>query len=170
MNDRRLSVEFCVWHWCVLNVTQIFPKFWHFLPVSALYTNYNSLLCIFHSLGRTIILSTHHMDEADVLGDRIAIISHGQLCCLGSSLFLKNRYGSGYYLTLVRGDHDIDEEAILKSQLLMATERPLSAGSVRTITSVLVCNWWHFDNLKTWNKIFVWNFKTKLYFIIVSSL
>nr|KAG5700800.1 hypothetical protein BaRGS_035003 [Batillaria attramentaria] len=56
--------------------------------------------------GRTIILSTHHMDEADVLGDRIAIISHGKLCCIGSSLFLKDRFGSGYYLTLVRKDEE----------------------------------------------------------------
>uniref|UniRef100_A0A3B4X2X6 ABC transporter domain-containing protein n=1 Tax=Seriola lalandi dorsalis TaxID=1841481 RepID=A0A3B4X2X6_SERLL len=38
--------------------------------------------------GRTIILSTHHMDEADILGDRIAIISHGKLCCVGSSTVL----------------------------------------------------------------------------------
>ncbi|NXM65532.1 ABCA1 protein, partial [Serilophus lunatus] len=52
--------------------------------------------------GRTIILSTHHMDEADILGDRIAIISHGKLCCVGSSLFLKNHLGTGYYLTLVK--------------------------------------------------------------------
>ena len=50
--------------------------------------------------GRTIILSTHHMDEADVLGDRIAIISHGKLCAVGSSLFLKERFGTGYNLTL----------------------------------------------------------------------
>uniref|UniRef100_A0AAX7SSH7 P-type phospholipid transporter n=1 Tax=Astatotilapia calliptera TaxID=8154 RepID=A0AAX7SSH7_ASTCA len=50
--------------------------------------------------GRTIILSTHHMDEADILGDRIAIISHGKLCCVGSSLYLKNQLGTGYYLTL----------------------------------------------------------------------
>ncbi|XP_045158186.2 phospholipid-transporting ATPase ABCA1-like isoform X2 [Mercenaria mercenaria] len=87
--------------------------------------------------GRTIILSTHHMDEADVLGDRIAIISQGRLCCIGSSLFLKNHYGNGYYLTLVRGDTDLDEEAILKEQLMMNSNRPLSAGSVRTVTSVL---------------------------------
>uniref|UniRef100_A0A3Q2YZG1 ATP binding cassette subfamily A member 1 n=1 Tax=Hippocampus comes TaxID=109280 RepID=A0A3Q2YZG1_HIPCM len=53
--------------------------------------------------GRTIILSTHHMDEADILGDRIAIISHGKLCCVGSSLYLKNQLGTGYYLTLVSG-------------------------------------------------------------------
>ncbi|TMS01206.1 ATP-binding cassette sub-family A member 1 [Larimichthys crocea] len=54
--------------------------------------------------GRTIILSTHHMDEADILGDRIAIISHGKLCCVGSSLYLKNQLGTGYYLTLVKKD------------------------------------------------------------------
>ena len=42
------------------------------------------------------------MDEADLLGDRIAIIAQGQLKCCGSSLFLKQKLGSGYYLTLVR--------------------------------------------------------------------
>uniref|UniRef100_A0A8B9P3H1 P-type phospholipid transporter n=1 Tax=Apteryx owenii TaxID=8824 RepID=A0A8B9P3H1_APTOW len=52
--------------------------------------------------GRTIILSTHHMDEADVLGDRVAIISQGKLSCSGSPVFLKNCFGSGFYLTLVR--------------------------------------------------------------------
>uniref|UniRef100_A0A8C3GQS9 P-type phospholipid transporter n=1 Tax=Cairina moschata TaxID=8855 RepID=A0A8C3GQS9_CAIMO len=52
--------------------------------------------------GRTIILSTHHMDEADILGDRIAIISQGKLFCSGSPVFLKNCFGSGFYLTLVR--------------------------------------------------------------------
>uniref|UniRef100_A0A4W6CX94 ATP-binding cassette, sub-family A (ABC1), member 1A n=1 Tax=Lates calcarifer TaxID=8187 RepID=A0A4W6CX94_LATCA len=57
--------------------------------------------------GRTIILSTHHMDEADILGDRIAIISHGKLCCVGSSLFLKTHLGTGYYLTLVKRDYDL---------------------------------------------------------------
>uniref|UniRef100_A0A2K5DK59 ATP-binding cassette sub-family A member 2 n=1 Tax=Aotus nancymaae TaxID=37293 RepID=A0A2K5DK59_AOTNA len=52
--------------------------------------------------GRTILLSTHHMDEADLLGDRIAIISHGKLKCCGSPLFLKGTYGDGYRLTLVK--------------------------------------------------------------------
>ncbi|XP_035267888.1 phospholipid-transporting ATPase ABCA1 isoform X3 [Anguilla anguilla] len=53
---------------------------------------------------RTIILSTHYMDEADLLGDRIAIISQGKLCCCGSPLFLKARLGTGYYLTAVKRD------------------------------------------------------------------
>ncbi|KAM6962503.1 phospholipid-transporting ATPase ABCA1 [Aplochiton taeniatus] len=51
---------------------------------------------------RTIILSTHYMDEADLLGDRIAIISQGRLCCVGSPLFLKAHLGTGYYLTVVK--------------------------------------------------------------------
>ncbi|EFA79499.1 hypothetical protein PPL_07550 [Heterostelium album PN500] len=52
--------------------------------------------------GRTIILTTHFMDEADFLGDRIAIISHGRLRCDGSSLFLKKKFGIGYLLTCAK--------------------------------------------------------------------
>jgi energy-coupling factor transporter ATP-binding protein EcfA2 len=42
--------------------------------------------------GRAIILTTHYMDEADLLCDRIAIMSEGRLKCSGSSLFLKVRH------------------------------------------------------------------------------
>ncbi|XP_043833752.1 phospholipid-transporting ATPase ABCA7 isoform X4 [Dromiciops gliroides] len=52
--------------------------------------------------GRTVILSTHYMDEAELLGDRVAVIAAGQLRCCGSPLFLKSRLGTGYYLTLVK--------------------------------------------------------------------
>lgn len=54
--------------------------------------------------GRTILLSTHFMDEADVLGDRIAIMSEGELKCYGTPFFLKKRFGSGYRLVCVKGD------------------------------------------------------------------
>lgn len=33
--------------------------------------------------GRIILLTTHSMDEADVLGDRIAIMANGSLKCCG---------------------------------------------------------------------------------------
>ena len=49
-----------------------------------------------------MLLTTHHLDEADILGDRIAILSDGVLKCCGSSLFLKNKFGIGYHLTLVK--------------------------------------------------------------------
>ncbi|KAK4797503.1 hypothetical protein SAY86_029829 [Trapa natans] len=52
--------------------------------------------------GRIILLTTHSMDEADELGDRIAIMANGSLKCCGSSLFLKHQYGVGYTLTLVK--------------------------------------------------------------------
>lgn len=50
--------------------------------------------------GRTIILTTHFMDEADLLSDRIAIMAEGRLRCVGSSMFLKKTYGVGYQLTI----------------------------------------------------------------------
>jgi len=55
--------------------------------------------------NRCILLTTHFMDEADVLGDRIAIMAEGQLRCVGSPLFLKKHYGVGYQLTIEK-DHD----------------------------------------------------------------
>ena len=51
---------------------------------------------------KIILLTTHFMDEADYLGDRIAIMSQGKLRCLGSSVYLKNKFGVGYNLTIVK--------------------------------------------------------------------
>ena len=51
---------------------------------------------------RIIILTTHYMDEADILGDRIGIMVNGEIMCLGSSLFLKNRFGVGYNLVMTK--------------------------------------------------------------------
>lgn len=51
--------------------------------------------------GKVILLTTHFMDEADILADRKAVVSKGKLRCCGSSLFLKNKFGIGYHLTLV---------------------------------------------------------------------
>ncbi|XP_040611318.1 ATP-binding cassette sub-family A member 3 isoform X3 [Mesocricetus auratus] len=60
--------------------------------------------------GHTILLTTHYMDEADVLGDRIAIMVQGTLRCCGSSVFLKRLYGVGYHIVMVKEPHcDIDE-------------------------------------------------------------
>ena len=52
--------------------------------------------------GRIVILTTHYMDEADILGDRICIMAEGNVQCCGSSLFLKNKFGVGYNLVLAK--------------------------------------------------------------------
>ncbi|GBP64686.1 ATP-binding cassette sub-family A member 5 [Eumeta japonica] len=51
--------------------------------------------------GKVLLLTTHFMDEADILGDRKAVISKGKVRCAGTSLFLKNKFGIGYHVTLV---------------------------------------------------------------------
>ncbi len=53
-----------------------------------------------HKKDRIILLTTHYMDEADILGDRIGIMASGKLTALGSSIFLKSRFGVGYNLTI----------------------------------------------------------------------
>merc|ERR1711879_1139149 len=53
---------------------------------------------------RTIILTTHFMEEADILGDRIAIMSKGKLKVLGTSVELKNSFGVGYYFVFEKKD------------------------------------------------------------------
>ncbi|KAK5328547.1 hypothetical protein LTR93_002332 [Exophiala xenobiotica] len=45
---------------------------------------------------RSIILTTHFLDEAELLADHIAILSKGSLKASGTSVELKNRLGSGY--------------------------------------------------------------------------
>ncbi|CAL1285567.1 unnamed protein product [Larinioides sclopetarius] len=69
-------------------------------------------LILKYKSGRTILLSTHHMDEADVLGDRIAIICNGQLRCCGTPLFLKNNLGDGYHLYIVKKEAETDLEKV----------------------------------------------------------
>lgn len=67
--------------------------------------------------NRTILLSTHYMDEADILGDRIAIISNGSLRCCGSSVFLKTTFGEGYHLFVVKADWSDEDRSFLTEKV-----------------------------------------------------
>jgi ABC-type multidrug transport system ATPase subunit len=48
----------------------------------------------------SLILTTHSLEEADVLSDKIGIMSQGKLKCIGTSMHLKNKFGSGYRLSV----------------------------------------------------------------------
>lgn len=50
--------------------------------------------------NKCIILTTHLMDEAEILSDRIGIIVNGKLRCLGKQLKLKKEHGKGFKLNL----------------------------------------------------------------------
>ena len=51
---------------------------------------------------RTLILTTHHLDEAEVLSERIAIMAKGKLLTVGSAEFIKRNFGIGYHLSIYK--------------------------------------------------------------------
>jgi ABC-2 type transport system ATP-binding protein len=54
----------------------------------------------YNKLGKTIVLTTHYMDEADALCDRLAIIDHGRIISQGTPTELKASIPGGYILRL----------------------------------------------------------------------
>lgn len=63
---------------------------------------------------RIIVLTTHYMEEASVLGKRIGVLSAGKMKCTGTPLFLINRYGKNISLTLVKHylKHNTSDDSI----------------------------------------------------------
>jgi ABC-type multidrug transport system ATPase subunit len=64
---------------------------------------------------RVVILTTHSMEEADVLSDKIAIIASGKFKCVGTQLSLKHQFGDGYRITVIC---DIENSFIVKNTIL----------------------------------------------------
>jgi ABC-type multidrug transport system ATPase subunit len=60
--------------------------------------------------GRAMIISTHSMEEADTLGDRIAIMGNGRMKCTGTQAHLKNKFGTGFKLTVTGGNDFTPEQ------------------------------------------------------------
>lgn len=50
------------------------------------------------------MISTHNMEEADILGDRIAIMHGGRLRCYGTAMFLKKQYGKSSLRVMFKYD------------------------------------------------------------------
>ncbi|XP_044315107.1 LOW QUALITY PROTEIN: phospholipid-transporting ATPase ABCA3 [Drosophila rhopaloa] len=53
--------------------------------------------------GRTVLMTTHLMEEGEILGDRIAIMCEGQLHCYGTLRFLKQSQNTSYTLSCAMG-------------------------------------------------------------------
>ena len=60
---------------------------------------------------KVILLSTHFMEEADILCDRIGIMHRGKLATCGSCLELKEQFGAGYVLTIILKEIGIGKES-----------------------------------------------------------
>jgi len=70
------------------------------------------LLRDLHYEGQTILLTTHYMEEADIMCDRLAIMDHGRILAIGSSKSLKEAVGADTIVT-VSANGDLDKLAAL---------------------------------------------------------
>ncbi|GMH90340.1 hypothetical protein TrVE_jg12263 [Triparma verrucosa] len=93
--------------------------------------------------GRAIILTTHFMDEADILGDRIAIIHSGKLQVVGNSDELKEQFGAGNHLNVSvsdRGDRrkifSLIKEVVPTARLDVPDEVVDDAGNFVAATDI----------------------------------
>lgn len=65
--------------------------------------------------GRAIILTTHSMEEADYLCDRLGIFVDGSLQCVGNSTELKARYGGSYVFSITTSsDNEVEVENMVR--------------------------------------------------------
>ncbi|PMD40375.1 P-loop containing nucleoside triphosphate hydrolase protein [Hyaloscypha variabilis F] len=83
---------------------------------------------------RTILVTTHFLDEADILADHIAIVYKGRLVCEGPSTSLKARYGDDY---IIRSENEVDSDALVwrSSSSTEATKKLLELEAVTEDTT-----------------------------------
>jgi ABC-2 type transport system ATP-binding protein len=83
----------------------------------------------YNACGRTIVLTTHNMEEADDLCQRVAIVDHGKVIALGTPADLKNSVPGGY---LIRLQFDRSPEALTAAlkQLAGVTEVKVRDSSI----------------------------------------
>jgi ABC-2 type transport system ATP-binding protein len=83
-----------------------------------------------NSEGQTILLTTHYMEEADQLCNRVAIMDHGQILALDTPKHLKESVGADTIVT-VKADGDIDRfEQLIESELAGVTRTRQVDGAV----------------------------------------
>jgi len=87
--------------------------------------------------GRAIVLTSHSMEECEVLCTRLTIMVHGQMRCLGSPVQLKDKYGGGYTLTIKTelafqdSDPSATVQKFIEEKLPMASLAETSVGMLR---------------------------------------
>jgi ABC-2 type transport system ATP-binding protein len=92
---------------------------------------------------KTVILTTHNMDEAERLSDRVAIIDHGKLLVVDTPAALKQTVGQGDVLELETGDYSkVDASSVLHRHNLEvnASDHTLTIrgrGVVRRLSEIL---------------------------------
>ncbi|MFP5227418.1 MAG: ABC transporter ATP-binding protein [Acidobacteriota bacterium] len=87
------------------------------------------------SMKLTILLTTHYMDEADNLCDRIAIIDHGKLVALDTPLGLKSSVPGSSVIEVQFGKNQIDRKPQLEQLSGVTGVESRGSGEYRLMTS-----------------------------------
>jgi ABC-2 type transport system ATP-binding protein len=81
----------------------------------------------YNQLGKTVLLTTHNMEEADTLCQRLAIVDHGKMIALGAPNQLKRSIPGGYLLRLHFGKQTPELIERLQSLAGVREVRPLDS-------------------------------------------
>jgi ABC-2 type transport system ATP-binding protein len=89
-----------------------------------------------HKEGITVLLTTHYMEEADSLSDRLAIIDHGRVLALGSPEKLKATLGAHTIFDLKLKSHEGLEPLVARLNLRSdVTSAEVTADGLRVIAA-----------------------------------
>ena len=81
---------------------------------------------------KIIILTTHSLEEAEFLGDRIGIMLDGKFVCSGTGSYLKNKYPCGYNINfLMKNNYN-------RSELLEDLKRSDNSGTIKVVSKNLL--------------------------------
>lgn len=96
-----------------------------------------------HRVDRTVLLSTHHLDEADMLSDTVVVMHRGKILCTGSPLSLKTTYGNGYWLHVEfpigrYSESSIDPKSLESVRSMLENSVPNATINERSSTDLVI--------------------------------
>jgi len=106
---------------------------------------------------RAMVLTTHSMEEADYLSDRIGIMKEGEFKCLGTAVELKNLYSNGFLLSFICENEHVNKTLSLIKKVLPSSILVNSSGG--SIIMNLDCK--KYDQLKLFFNFINKNYSTK---------
>jgi ABC-2 type transport system ATP-binding protein len=93
------------------------------------------ILRAFRAQGRTILLTTHYMDEAERLCDRVAVVDHGRVIALGTPAELIAQLGGEHLVEFAIEGNGRMDEAALRALPAVVSARPQEDGYSLAVTA-----------------------------------
>ena len=121
--------------------------------------------------GRSVMFSTHYLEEADLLADRKVVLAGGKVKALGTSKELKRNFGTGYWVNFALSATADETSEVMKSGILAFVAEHLSARAGNAVTastlrqSLLVKNT-HASNERFFAVCVPWAYQDTLGFLL----